>query len=92
MSTREEIQKSLRLNNELAEAVLCSFIRDARETTGMEGMVLGLSGGVDSALSAALAARALGPERVHAFLLPYRTSNADSARDATAVGRVTVET
>lgn len=86
MRTRAEIQKSLRLNNELAEAVLRSFIRDARETTGMEGMVLGLSGGVDSALSAALAARALGPERVHAFLLPYRTSNPDSARDATAVG------
>ena len=86
MSSREEIRQSLQLNAELACTVLRSFIKDARETSGTEGMVLGLSGGVDSALSAALAARALGPERVHAFLLPYRTSSEDSARDAEAVG------
>ena len=46
---------------------------------------MGLSGGVDSSLSAALAARALGPERVHGFLLPYRTSSPESERDARAV-------
>jgi NAD+ synthase len=48
-------------------------------------VVVGLSGGVDSALAAALAARALGPSRVHAFVLPYRTSNPESARDACLV-------
>jgi NAD+ synthase len=79
---REQVRERLRLNAPLAEAVLTSFIRDAVETSGTQGVVVGLSGGVDSSLSAALAVRALGPERVHGFLLPYRTSSAESERDA----------
>ena len=75
MIRREQVRARLRLNAPLAEAVLTSFIRDAVETSGTAGVVVGLSGGVDSSLSAALAARALGPERVHGFLLPYRTSS-----------------
>ncbi|MBW8874539.1 MAG: NAD+ synthase [Acidobacteria bacterium] len=75
----------LTLNAPLAEAVLTSFIRDAVETSGTQGVVVGLSGGVDSSLAAALAARALGPERVHGFLLPYRTSARESEQDARLV-------
>jgi NAD+ synthase len=82
---REQVRGRLELNAPLAEAVLTSFIRDAVETSGTQGVVVGLSGGVDSALAAALAARALGPERVHGFLLPYRTSSPESAQDARAV-------
>jgi NAD+ synthase len=82
---REQVRGRLELNAPLAEAVLTSFIRDAVETSGTQGVVVGLSGGVDSSLSAALAARALGPERVHGFLLPYRTSSPESERDARAV-------
>lgn len=82
---REQVRERLILNGPLAVAVLTSFIRDAVETSGMDGVVLGVSGGVDSSLSAALAARALGPERVHGFLLPYRTSNPASEQDARAV-------
>jgi NAD+ synthase len=82
---REQVRDRLWLNAPLAEAVLTSFIRDAVETSGTQGVVVGLSGGVDSSLSAALAARALGPERVHGFLLPYRTSSIESERDARAV-------
>ena len=82
MIRREQVRERLRLNAPLAEAVLTSFIRDAVETSGTQGVVVGLSGGVDSSLSAALAARALGPERVHGFLLPYRTSSAESERAA----------
>lgn len=82
---REQVRERLILNGPLAVAVLTSFIRDAVETSGMDGVVLGISGGVDSSLSAALAARALGPERVHGFLLPYRTSNPASEQDARAV-------
>jgi NAD+ synthase len=82
---REQVRERLRLNAALAEAVLTSFIRDAVETSGTQGVVVGLSGGVDSSLSAALAARALGPERVHGFLLPYRTSSPESEGDARAV-------
>jgi len=82
---REQVRGRLELHAPLAEAVLTSFIRDAVETSGTQGVVVGLSGGVDSSLSAALAARALGPERVHGFLLPYRTSSPESERDARAV-------
>ncbi len=82
MIRREQVRERLRLNAPLAEAVLTSFIRDAVETSGTQGVVVGLSGGVDSSLSAALAVRALGSERVHGFLLPYRTSSAESERDA----------
>jgi NAD+ synthase len=70
------------LNGPLAVAVLTDFIRDAVATTETTGVVVGLSGGVDSSLAAALAVRALGPERVHGFLLPYRSSSDDSKRDA----------
>jgi NAD+ synthase len=82
---RDQVKARLALNAPLAEAVLTGFIRDAVETSGTQGVVVGLSGGVDSSFAAALAARALGPERVHGFLLPYRTSSPDSERDARAV-------
>ncbi|MCR3883884.1 MAG: NAD+ synthase [Methanothrix sp.] len=53
-----------------AENLIVEFIRDRVEATGAEGAVLGLSGGLDSATVAFLAARALGPDRVFALLLP----------------------
>jgi NAD+ synthase len=84
---REQVAGRLALNAPLAVAVLTDFIRDAVATSTTEGVVVGLSGGVDSALAAALAARALGPSRVHAFVLPYRTSNPESARDACLVAK-----
>ena len=85
MTGREQVLSGLALNPSLAVRVLTSFIRDAVETTGTSGVVVGLSGGVDSALSAALAAQALGTERVQGFLLPYRTSSPESAADARSV-------
>ena len=85
MIRREQVRERLRLNAPLAAAVLTSFIRDAVATSSTQGVVVGLSGGVDSSLAAALAVRALGPERVHGFLLPYRTSSADSLADAREV-------
>jgi NAD+ synthase len=83
--TKYWIRDRLWLNAELAEKVLTGFIRDAVDTTRSQGVVVGLSGGVDSALAAALAAKALGASRVGAFKLPYRTSNSDSLSDAEAV-------
>lgn len=83
----EELRGRLTLNAPIAATVLASFIRDAVETSRTKGVTVGLSGGVDSSLAAALAARALGPERVHGFLLPYRTSSADSLADAQEVAR-----
>jgi NAD+ synthase len=82
---REQVRGRLALNAPLATAVLVSFIRDAVATSGTQGVVVGLSGGVDSALSAALAVRALEAELVHGFLLPYRTSHPESEQHARAV-------
>ncbi len=71
----------LALDAELAAAWLEAFLRDEIvRRRGFERVVIGLSGGVDSSLTAALCVRALGPEAVHGFLLPYRTSS-DASRD-----------
>jgi NAD+ synthase len=65
-------------------------LRDYVDKNGFPGVVLGLSGGIDSALVAALAVDALGAARVHCVMLPYRyTSNAslsDAAACAEALG------
>ncbi len=50
--------------------LITKFIRDQVEAAGAEGAVLGISGGLDSATVAFLAARALGKDRVFALLLP----------------------
>ncbi len=57
-------------------------LRDYVEKNRFPGVVLGLSGGIDSALVAALAADAIGPERVHCVMLPYRYTSSDSLDDA----------
>lgn len=57
-------------------------LRDYVGKNRFPGVVLGMSGGVDSALCAAIAADALGPERVHAVMLPYRYTSEDSFTDA----------
>ncbi len=74
-------------NYPLVERILVDFV--AREVTkvGVQRVVVGLSGGVDSAVSAMLAARALGPDNVGGLLMPYATSSRDSVRDAQAVAR-----
>ncbi|HQP94054.1 MAG TPA: NAD+ synthase [Thermoanaerobaculia bacterium] len=87
MLRREEIAARLTLDADLAVAVLTSFIVDTVAGAQARGVVLGLSGGIDSALAAALAVRALGGARVHAYYLPYRLSSPDSRRDAEAVAR-----
>ena len=57
-------------------------LRDYVAKNGFPGVVLGLSGGVDSGLSAAVAADALGPDRVHALMMPSRYTSKDSLEDA----------
>ena len=85
MIRKDEVAGRIKLNESLAIAALADFLRDGVENAGSDGLVLGLSGGVDSALAAALAARAIGTDRVHAYYLPYRTSDPQSAVDAAAV-------
>ena len=62
-------------------------LRDYVEKSGFPHVVLGLSGGIDSALCAALAADALGAERVRAIMLPSRYTSAESLRDAAACAK-----
>ncbi len=75
----------LKINAALATRILTGFIRDSITKAGMERAVIGLSGGIDSAVAAYLSARALGAENVLALRMPYRTSSAESLRDAEAV-------
>jgi NAD+ synthase len=62
-------------------------LRDYVDNNRFPGIVLGLSGGVDSALCAAMAVDALGASRVHAVMLPYRFTSDESLRDAAACAR-----
>src|SRR5271157_1113823 len=62
-------------------------LRDYVENNRFPGVVLGLSGGVDSALSAAMAVDALGAARVHAVMLPYRFTSKESLSDAAACAK-----
>ncbi len=62
-------------------------LRDYVNKNRFPGVVLGLSGGIDSALVAAMAVDALGPERVHAVMLPYRWTSSDSLEDAEACAK-----
>jgi NAD+ synthase len=59
-------------------------LRDYVNKNGFPGVVLGLSGGIDSAISAAVAADALGPERVRAVMLPSPYTSTESLEDAAA--------
>jgi len=59
-------------------------IRDYVNKNGFPSVVVGLSGGVDSALVAAIATDALGPERVRTVMMPYRFTSSESLRDAEA--------
>src|SRR5262245_11666480 len=83
-----EIPGELALDPAGTEEILVDFLRREMRRAGFSKAVLGLSGGVDSAASAALAARALGPRSVLAVFLPYRTSSPASRRDAQRVARL----
>lgn len=78
-------EPDLSLDRDLTTRILTGFIRSEVLRTGRSRIVLGLSGGIDSAVAAYLAAKALGPQGVIAALLPYRTSSPDSLRDAERV-------
>lgn len=76
----------LELDLELVERTLVEFIREEyRGRRGFERAVVGVSGGVDSAVSLHLACRALGPENVFGFRLPYKTSSPESLEHAALV-------
>ena len=75
----------LEINAPLVEQWLVQFIRDEMGRRGFTKAVIGLSGGVDSAVTTYLAARALGAENVLTVRMPYRASSADSLAHAQLV-------
>jgi len=75
----------LEIDPALTEEWLVHFIRDEMARRGFACAVVGVSGGVDSAVTAYLAAKALGPENVMGVRMPYRTSSRDSLDHAQLV-------
>ena len=76
-------EPSLKINPELTARWLEAFLRDEMLVRrGIGKAIIGLSGGIDSALVAYLCARALGHENVYAIRMPYRTSSPSSLSDA----------
>ncbi len=87
----------LRFDFQRAEEVIKEFIRKTVEASGASGVVIGLSGGSDSSVTAALAVRALGADRVKALRLPDRESSKESLEiagkvaDALGIEVVTID-
>jgi NAD+ synthase len=80
-----ELPVELEIDTDIARRIIAEFIRGQLRQAGFERAVLGLSGGIDSALVAFLTAEAIGPDRLLSVLMPYRTSSPASRADAEAV-------
>jgi NAD+ synthase len=80
-----ELPAELQIDTDVARTITAGFIRSQLEQAGFERAVLGLSGGIDSALVAHLVAEAIGAERLLCVLMPYRTSSAESRSHAEEV-------
>jgi NAD+ synthase len=76
-----------KINAALVEKVLVRFIRDELGKCGCRKGLLGLSGGLDSAVCAALAARALGPKNVLGLIMPYGKGFPEDVRDAAGLAK-----
>ena len=81
----KNLAENLLIEPAVARKILVDFLRDEIYRTGLRRAVVGLSGGIDSALACVLAAEALGPENVLAVRMPYRTSSPNSLAHAQLV-------
>ncbi|MCC6614900.1 MAG: NAD+ synthase [Anaerolineae bacterium] len=84
-ATHTDITPRLNINTDIARRMIVGFIQDQLAKAGVKRAVIGLSGGIDSALSAYLSAEALGAENVMAVRMPYKSSSEDSLNDAESV-------
>ena len=82
---RQSGSDGLSIDSAVVRDLLIRFVRNEVRKVGFERVVIGLSGGVDSALSAAVACAALGPDNVLPVLMPYRASSPASEGDARTV-------
>lgn len=76
------------MNYNKVEQVLTAFLKNELGRIGLHKAVIGLSGGIDSAVSAFLTAKALGPENVLCVMMPYKTSSKNSLEDAQKVVKI----
>lgn len=84
-TSRSNHQGSLKLNMEFVKELLVQFLADETKSAGFEKGVIGVSGGVDSAVAAYLTAEALGKQNTWGIILPYKTSSPESIKDAETV-------
>jgi NAD+ synthase len=82
-----ELPSELAIDTDIARRVIGQFIRGQLGQAGFDRAVLGLSGGIDSALVAFLTAEAIGADKLLCVLMPYRTSSPASRADAEEVVR-----
>jgi NAD+ synthase len=82
-----DLPPELAIDTDIARRVIGEFIRGQLRQAGFERAVLGLSGGIDSALVAYLTAEAIGADNLLCVLMPYRTSSPASQSDAEEVVR-----
>jgi NAD+ synthase len=81
------VHDQLRIDAAMVRDILVRFLREETSRIGISNVVIGLSGGIDSALSAFLSTLAFGAEHVTCVMMPYRTSSPESLTDARAVIR-----
>lgn len=82
-----ELPTELAIDTDVARRVIAEFTRGQLRQAGFDRAVLGLSGGIDSALVAYLTAEAIGADKLLTVLMPYRTSSPASQSDAEEVVR-----
>jgi NAD+ synthase len=80
-----ELPPELAIDADVARRVMVGFIRNQLQQAGFSRGLLGLSGGIDSALVAFLVAEAVGPENLLCVFMPYRTSSPESIEHARLV-------
>lgn len=83
--TEEDLQTQLEVDPVKVSSKIAEFIAEKLHDAGKEGIALGLSGGVDSATLATLAAKAVGPNHVHGLYLPDRTSEGKYSSNAQVI-------
>jgi NAD+ synthase len=83
----KKMRKFLRINPEKTVDFMCAFLKKEFRKTGIKNAVLGVSGGIDSAVAACLCERALGKEHTFGIILPYKSTSGESLDCASELGK-----